>query len=363
MTELLPFLDLRSDACSLPTKEMRQAMMDAGCGNDDFSEDPTINELEQRAAALLGKEDAVFVQSGTMANLIAVMTRVQPKQSLLISRHFHIFDYEASAMRRIAQCEFQFVEDQTIGCQSELLLDSLANSDQFDIPLLCLENTINRLGGTLLNLNQLQRIGDWASLHRMQIHLDGARLLNAATALGVEPSRLAAYADTVMMVFTKALSAPAGAILAGTSELVVQARRIRWMLGGAWKQGGVVAAACLVGLQTQRDRVIDDHATAKQLAMGLNEIEGLSVDLSRVATNIVFLKVDNSEIDLTRFAAYLESKGARIGRFKEDRRSRLVTHRNVSLTDIAKFLVWVREAIPQSLGNKIHHNIPTTSQL
>jgi len=344
-----PFIDLRSDACSQPTETMRQAMHSAHCGNDDFQEDPTINELECHAADLLGKEASLFVHSGTMANLIAVMAQVQPTQSVLISKHFHIYDYEEVAMRRVAQCDFQFLDTQTNGYETSLVLDHEHREIGTHTPLLCIENTINRLGGTLLTLDQLERIRAWATSHEIKIHLDGARLLNAAAALQVAPNQITSYADTVMLVFTKALSAPAGAVLAGTSELIRSARSIRWMLGGAWKQGGMFAAACQIGLETMRDRIHEDHATAKILAHGLNSINGLSVDLPRVVTNIVFLKVENSEIDLRKFVSYLESHGAKIGRFKPDRKARLVTHRHIHTDNVLRFLDLVRTAVSTCL--------------
>ncbi len=347
-----PIVDLRSDACSLPTDAMRHAMAAADCGNDDFYEDSTIQELEREAAALLGKQQALFVQSGTMANMIAVMARVEPGQCVLTSRRFHVFDYEEAAMRRVAQCDFRFVEDRTTGCQTELLWDELAESEWSLVPLLSLENSINRLGGTLLNCDQLQRGREWATQRGMEIHLDGARLLNAAVALDVEPSQLAAFADSVSMVFTKALSAPAGAILAGDSELVSRARRFRWMLGGGWKQGGAIAAACLVGLRTLRSRIPEDHVAARRLAEGLNSIHGLSVDVSRVATNIVFFGAVDPSIDLARLTANLVEQGVRIGRFKADRRSRLVTHRNICLSDIDWFLDRIRKAVQESQGQR-----------
>jgi threonine aldolase len=344
----MSWIDLRSDACSLPTEAMRRAMADAACGNDDFFEDPTITELEQEAAALLGKPRALFVQSGTMANLIAVMTHVQPGQTILTSKKFHVFDYEQAAMRRVAQCDFQFVDDRTVGCQTQLLWDELAETAVSKSPLISLENSINRLGGTLLDTVELQRAREYAVRNDMKIHLDGARLLNAAVALGVQPSQLSVYADTVSMVFTKALAAPTGAVLAGDTAILDGARRLRWMLGGGWKQGGLIAAACLVGIRTMRGRIADDHVTARRLAEGLNSIQGLSVDLPRVATNIVFFSADDPDLDLDRLTSYLASNGVRIGRFKQDRRSRLVTHHNVGLADVDRVLEYAREAVADS---------------
>jgi threonine aldolase len=337
---LTGIIDLRSDASTLPTLEIRRAMAEAEVGNDDFGEDPTIGRLEEILAGLLGKEAALFLQSGTMGNLVAVLSQVDPGDQVLISPSFHIFDHERDAMLRVAGCSFELFEDKTYGGETRLRVPDHAHA-----PLLCLENTVNRLGGTLLHPGHVEELCAWARRRGMRVHLDGARLFNAACALGVSEAELARPVDTVMVVFTKALAAPAGAALAGSRSTIAHARRVRWMLGGNWKQGGMVAAACLTALETMRDRIPDDHARARRLAEGLNTIPGVRVDLARVVTNIVLMRIEEDLVDVDRFAAAVESGGARIGRFKPDMCSRLVTHKDIDDGSVNRFLGLVADAV------------------
>jgi threonine aldolase len=341
-------IDLRSDVCSLPTAAMRAAMATAEIGIDDYSEDPSINRFEQRTAQLLNKEAALFVHGGTMGNLIAVMTHLEPHDSVLISEHFHIFDHEGDAMRRVARCNFQHVPDATHKGLTRLLYDQYEEptGGQHTAPkLLALENPVCRLGGTLLDMDHMQELRSFADTLRIPVHLDGARLFNAACALTVEPGDLASLVDSVMVDFVKAPAAPAGAVLAGTADFISRARRNRWMLGGHWKQGGVLAAACEIALDTTIDRIAEDHAVARQLAEGLNAIEGLQVDLDQVVTNIVLVEVYDPDIDPDHLKGDVEARGARIGRFKADRRCRLVTHKDVSQASVSRFVDWMAEAV------------------
>ena len=338
-------IDLRSDASTLPTPAIRRAMAEATVGNDDFGEDPSIRQLEETVARLLGKEAAVFVQSGTMGNLAAVLSQVVSGDQVLISPNFHIFDYERDAMLRVVGCSFELLEDETCKGETRLRLPERSNA-----PLLCLENTVNRMGGTLLHVGHIEDLCVWAHERGLRVHLDGARLFNAACALGVSEAELARHADTVMVVFTKALAAPAGAALAGSRSTIERARRARWMLGGNWKQGGVVAAACVTALETMHDRISDDHARARRLGEGLNSIPGIRVDLSRVVTNIVQMKIEDDSVDLDRFTAAVESGGARIGRFKPDMSCRLVTHKDIDDAGVDRFLELAADAVSCTRG-------------
>jgi threonine aldolase len=344
-------IDLRSDACTLPTLAMRQAMADAAVGNDDFSEDPTVRRLEETVASLLGKEAAVFVQSGTMGNLVGIMLQAEPGDQVLVSSSFHVVDYEQEAMLRIARCSFRMIGEETRGGATRLLLPpSKANGNGRDVRLLSLENTVNRLGGTLLTLDHLEELYSWAAQQHVAVHLDGARLFNAACALEVSPAALARFADTVMVVFTKALAAPAGAALAGAREAIARARRFRWMLGGNWKQGGMIAAACLTGVETMVSRIPEDHRRARRLAEGLNSIPGIAVDLSRVVTNIILMRIEDSRIDPARLKSGLEEKGACIGAFKPGNISRLVTHKDIDDAAIDRFLSLVEQGVKSDLA-------------
>jgi threonine aldolase len=332
--------DFRSDACTLPTPDMRRAIASAEVGNDDFSEDPAVRRLEERTADLLGKPAALFVQSGTMGNLVALCSHLERGETLLTSRDFHIFYWERDAVDRVVGAGFDFLPEETCGAFTTL---ETAGAVGARSRLLSLENPVNRLGGTLLSLAHMRQLHEWAARRGVPVHLDGARLFNAARALRAEPASLAACADTVSVSFNKALGAPAGAAVAASEELIARARRIRWMLGGAWKQGGVLAAACLFGLDRNLERIEEDHRLARRLAEGLSGIPGIAVDLERVATNIVFMKVEDRDVDLAGLSQELRARGLGIGRFKEGGVCRLVTHRDITPESIERFLGLIRQ--------------------
>lgn len=327
--------DFRSDACTLPTPAMRTAMAAATVGNDDFAEDPTISRLERRVATLLGKPAALFVQSGTMGNLVALLCHLNRGETLLTSGSFHIDYWEGDAVSRIVGAGIERIPDHTEGAWTTLVsLPTSVGSSR----LLCLETPVNRHGGTLLPLQHMQQLRLWASRMRLPIHLDGARFFNASVALGITPSVLADTCDTVTVSFNKALSAPAGAILSGSFDFIARARRFRWMLGGAWKQGGVLAAACDVGLDDFPEQIAADHQLARELAAGLNDIPDVAVNEESVATNIVLMRVHRPDIALDALRAALHVRGIGIGRFKEGGLSRLVCHRDITRESVSRSL-------------------------
>ncbi len=332
--------DFRSDACSLPTPAMLQAMAQAEVGDDDFGEDPTVNRLERDVAELLGKPAGLFVQSGTMGNLVALMAHVQPGDEILVSPHFHLFDHEGEAVQRVVGCRFRFLADRVEGCRVYLTKED----DTGRARLLSLENTVNRLGGTVIPPCHLADLSAWVRGRGLAVHLDGARIFNAACFLGVPPATLAEPVDSVMVTFTKALAAPAGAALAGSSEFICRARRFRWMLGGNWKQGGVIAAACLVGLRTMLDQIPLDHATARQLAESLNAIPGVSVNLDRVVTNLIYMSLEDPCLNPAAVEELLAGHGIRIGRFK-NRVSRLCIYKDIDRPAVELLLDGMREAV------------------
>jgi threonine aldolase len=327
--------DFRSDACTAPSHAMRAAMAKAEVGNDDFGEDPTIRRLEERVAGLLGKPASLFVQSGTMANLVALLCHLDCGDRLVTSPNFHIFYWEGDAVHRIVQADFDLASDDTQGRFTTVKPPSEVDARS---RLLSLENPVNRLGGTLLSLRHSCELRDWAAQRGLALHLDGARLFHAACALEVEPATLAQCTDTLTVSFNKALGAPAGAAVAAAAELIERARRFRWMLGGAWKQGGILAAACEAALDTFPDRIAEDHRLARELAVALNTIPGVQVDLERVVTNMVHMRVIDQDVDLAGLHSELQAHGVGIGRFKEGRVSRLVTHRDISPDSLPRFL-------------------------
>jgi len=343
-------IDLRSDASSLPTPAILQAIIEAEIGNDDFGEDPSIRRLEEEIALLLGKPAALFVQSGTMGNLVALLAQVNRGESILVGPHFHVFDHEGEAVERIVGCHFVLLEDRVDDGLTFLYGDALTREapDRGSRPvLLSLENSVNRLGGTLLPLDHMTDLYSLAKSVGLQVHLDGARLFNAAAALEVSPASLAKRADTVMVTFTKALAAPAGAAVAGPEDVIARARHCRWLLGGNWKQGGVLAAACLTAMRTMMDRIPQDHATARRLAKGLNAIPGIRVNLDRVVTNIIQMHIDDPALDPGAVESFLAASGIKIGRFK-NRMSRLVTYKDIDSQAVDFVLDCVREAVNQA---------------
>jgi threonine aldolase len=324
-------------------------MAEAEVGNDDFAEDPTIRRLEERVAALLGKPAALFVQSGTMGNLVALLCHLERGDHLLTSRSFHIYYWEGDAVRRVVGADFELVADDTRGAFTTVATPS---DSAVQSRLLCLENPANRLGGTLLSLHHLRELRGWAARHGLPVHLDGARFFNAVCALDVEPAALAGCFDTVTLSFNKAVGAPAGAAVVASEEVIARARRFRWMLGGAWKQGGILAAACLAGLDALPARITEDHRLARELAEGLNAVPGLRVDLEQVVTNIVLLRVKDPDVDLEALQSELRRRGVGIVRFKEGRISRLVTHGDVSRESVQRFVTLLGGLVPDSRYRK-----------
>ncbi len=328
---------------------MRRAMAEAQVGNDDFRDDPTINQLEERGAHLLGKEAALFVHSGTMANLTAVMSHVEAGATILVGERFHIFDYEGAAMRRVAGVEFALVADQTCGGSTRLLVEELEIKGP-EPALLCLENSVNT-PGTLIEMDHMNELAGWAAERGMPVHLDGARFFNACIGLGVDPRELASCADSVSLGLSKALAAPCGSLLVGSGEFIEQARHNRWMLGGNWKQGGVVAAACLAALDTMNERMVQDHENASRLARGLDAVEGLAVDLSRVVTNILYMQVTEDRLDLEAWSNFMARHGVLTGRFESERFCRWVTHPDIAAEDIDRAVELAAEAVHWALAS------------
>jgi threonine aldolase len=342
-------LDFRSDASSPPTSEIRRAMADALVGNDDFGDDPTVNRLEEEGARLLGKEAALFVHSGTMANMTAVMAHIDPGATVVVGERFHIFDPEGEAMTRVAGIEFLPVADRTCRGRTRLLIEEVVIRAQ-PVGLLCLENSVSRPGGTLIEMAHMQELTRWAQGHGMPVHLDGARLFNASLGLGVEPPQLASCADSVALGLTKGPSAPCGGLLAGSAELIAKARHNRWMLGGNWKQGGIVAAGCLVALEQIGEGMAQDHENARRLAIGLDAIDGLAVDVDDVVTNILYMTVTEDGFDLDTWSDYVALHGVLAGPFQPHRICRWVTHPGIGADDVERALQIAASAAVRALA-------------
>ncbi|TMC31813.1 MAG: aminotransferase class I/II-fold pyridoxal phosphate-dependent enzyme [Chloroflexi bacterium] len=330
------YIELRSDTFTKPTPAMRKAMADAEVGDDQYGEDPTVNRLEKRASEIVGKEAGVYVPSGMMGNLCGVLSQTQRGDEVVLGDLAHIVQNEMGACFVVGGVVPRLVPNRD-GFPS---LDDLASAvrPQGMFPrtsLVCLENSHNNCGGAVITAEQTKSIADFAHLRGMRVHLDGARIFNAAAALGVEAKALVRDVDTVQFCFSKGLAAPVGSILCGDGETVAKARRVRKMLGGAMRQAGVIAAAALVGLEEMRDRLVEDHRNAQRFAQGLAEIPGVRIDPRRAVTNIVSFEIDPAVMDAGAFQKACAEKGLRVSRYLGNSpRLRAVTHLDVTRDDI-----------------------------
>jgi threonine aldolase len=343
-------IELRSDTFTLPTPAMRRAMADAEVGDDQYGEDPTVNRLERRSAEIVGKDAAVYVASGMLGNLCGVLSQTERGDEVILGDLAHIYQNEMGASFVVGSIQPRIVPNRTG-------LPALADVEAAIRPagmyprtsLLCLENTHNNCGGSVITVEETTAVSDLAHRRGLRVHLDGARIFNAAVALGVEARELCAPVDTVQFCFSKGLAAPVGSILCGSAETVAKARRVRKLLGGAMRQAGVIAAAALVGLEEMRDRLAEDHRNAKALANGLAQVRGVRIDADRVVTNIVSFEIDPAWMDAGAFAKACAEQGLRISRYLGNSpRLRAVTHHDVGTKDIDDALAVVAAILSQA---------------
>jgi threonine aldolase len=323
---------------------MRRAMAEAEVGDDVFGEDRTVIRLQQRAAELLGKEAALFVPSGTMGNQIAVKLQTLPGDEVVAEARSHVFNYELAMVAVFSGCLVRPVTASG-GLLTWALVQSAVNPPVYyrsRTRLLVLENTHNMWGGTVMDEETTSSVARAAHEHGLAVHLDGARLFNAAAALRTDPARLCRDCDTVMVCLSKGLCAPVGSLLAGRQELIEEARKVRKMLGGGMRQVGVLAAAGLVALERMRERLEEDHANARLLAEGLAEMEPFEVDLSRVRTNIVIAGLRG--MTSSALVAALEAEGVRSVP-TGPREIRFVTHHDVDRRQIVDALAIIRRTV------------------
>ena len=332
-------IDLRSDTVTLPTQEMRKAMSEAVVGDDVFGEDPTINILQETAAELLGKEAGIFVPSGTMANLIAVLAHCQRGDEAIMGTLGHTFLHEAGGISALGSVFATTVPNQVDGT---LALKDIRNAfREIDIHnpetrLVILENTQNACGGVPLSLEYMQAAGELVHQLGMKLHLDGARIFNAAVALGTTAEKLVYPADSVMFCLSKGLCAPVGSVLCGPSDFILRSRKIRKQLGGAMRQAGILAAAGLISVKSMTTRLEEDHLHAKLIADTLVDITGIHLHKGYPQTNMVFFEMSpDLEMSPEELQSSLASKGILIGA-TGNKQFRLVTHYWISDADIKK---------------------------
>ena len=327
-------VELRSDTFTLPTESMRAAMAAAEVGDDVWDEDPTIHRLQERAAEMVGKEASLFVPSGTMGNLCALISHTEPGEEVLVEGESHIFHSEVAGASVVGGLQLRPLESVDGRLEPEQVHRAIREPDIHQPPtgLLCLENTHNRRGGTCLSTSQTEALCAVAHDAGFPVHLDGARVFNAAVALRVEVRELTRPVDSVMFCLSKGLSAPVGSMLAGSKDFIERARRARKMLGGGMRQAGVLAAAGLCALNEMVDRLAEDHANARRLAEGLRGLPGVDIDVSKVETNMVFGDC-RPPLTATVFIDRCRGVGVLLDQASLYR-WRMVTHRGVSGEDV-----------------------------
>jgi threonine aldolase len=342
-------VELRSDTFTLPTESMRRAMAAAEVGDDVWDEDPTIHRLQRRAAEMVGKEASLFVPSGTMGNLCALLSHTQPGQEVIVEVDSHIFQNEVAGASVVGGLQLRPLDTPDGRVQPEQVRRAIRQPDIHEpvTGLLCLENTHNRKGGTCLSPKQTAAVSAVAHDAGFPVHLDGARVFNAAVALGVDVRELTGPVDSVMFCLSKGLSAPVGSMLAGSTDFIERSRRVRKMLGGGMRQAGVLAAAGLCALEEMVDRLAEDHRNARRLAEGLQGLPGIAIDLARVETNMVFGDCQppltaSAFIDRCREAGVLLDQASPY-------RWRMVTHRGVTAEDIDLAIGAVRRIVDAPL--------------
>jgi threonine aldolase len=329
-------INLRSDVVTLPTPEMLEAIKTAPLGDDNRQEDPTVNRLEAMAAEMLGKEAALLVMSGTMGNLLGMMCQTQPGQEIILEEGAHIYTSEQGSAARICGLMVTRVRGQMGYPAPEDVEAAIRPTDNVHTPqtgLICLENTHNRAGGTLITAAQTKAIAEVAHRHNIPVHVDGARIFNAAIGLGVPARELVKDVDTITFCLSKGLSCPAGAILAGTREAMARARRHRKILGGTLRQAGVIAAPGIVALEKMISRLRVDHDNARRLAEGLVKYDGLEIDLKTVQTNMVFANTGRVGYDAAELNRRLDRYNIEV-LVGSPTRIRMVTHRHITAEHI-----------------------------
>ena len=342
-------IDLRSDTVTKPTPAMRRAMMEAEVGDDVYGEDPTVNRLEQRAAEITGKEAALFVPTGTMGNTIAVKLLTEHGQEVIADSRAHMLDYELSMVAWFSGCVIRAIQTEDGILSWERVRRQIKPLSPYSATtgLVEIENPHNMWGGTIYPMSTIREICDGAHERGVPVHLDGARIFNAASAMGIPVREIAASADTVMFCLSKGLGAPAGSLLSGPAKLIAKGRLYRKRLGGGMRQVGVLAAAGLVALDESPRRLFDDHCNAKFLAEGLARIPGIQIDPRRVATNIVVFDVSETGIAPAEISARLKQRGVLLNPINE-RQMRAVTHYDVDRQACAQALEALADAISRT---------------
>ncbi len=333
-------IDLRSDTVTLPSERMRDAIARAELGDDVFGEDPTVIRLEQLAAERFDKEAALLVASGTMGNLVAVLAHCGRGDEVILGDQAHTFRYEAGGIAALGGVHPHTIPNQSDGTLRLQDIEAAIRPDDVHFPrtrLICLENTHNRCGGAPLPAEYMDEVADLAARHGLALHLDGARIFNAAVALGGDVRTLTRRVDSLSFCLSKGLAAPVGSVICGSHDFIAEARRVRKLVGGGMRQAGIIAAAGIVALEEMVDRLTEDHRNAARLAEALANFEGIRIDPDSVRTNIVFFDVDSEKFDASRLIQDLAACGVLMLNLGPQR-IRAVTHYGITEDDIHRTL-------------------------
>ncbi len=333
----MEIIDLRSDTVTKPSREMREVMLTAEVGDDVYGEDPTVNRLQERVAEILGKEAALFVPSGVMANQLALKVQTQPGDEVIVESESHIFNFETAGAAFLSNVQLFTLKGNNGILNAEQVAQAIRSKIYYNpkTSLVCLENTHNKAGGTIYPLEEIRKIHDLARNRNLALHLDGARLWNASIATGIAPKEYARFFDTVSVCFSKGLGAPVGSALTGTREKIESARKYRKIFGGGMRQVGILAAGALFALDHNFKRLKEDHDKAKWLAKELSNLPGIDLDLSSVQTNIIIFSIAKRSESAEEVISKLKAKGVLISEMGLST-LRAVTHLDVSMEQIKK---------------------------
>jgi threonine aldolase len=331
----MPTIDLRSDTVTKPTPAMRQAMATAEVGDDVFGEDPTVNQLQEKVAKLLGKEAALFVPSGTMGNQLCIKAQTSPGDEVICEQGAHFLHYEGGALGLLSGVQPRLLTGASGILTAEQIEDAIRPAIYYypKTRLIALENTHNLAGGVVYPIAEIRRIHEMAKRYDLKMHLDGARLWNASIASGIPPHEYSRFFDSVSVCLSKGLGAPAGSVVAGTAEFIAQARRLRKIFGGGMRQAGILAAAGIHALDHHLERLADDHANARRLAENLSTIDGVRIDLETVQTNIVIMDIAATKKTPAAAVEKLAREGVLVAPFGKTT-LRAVTHLDVDRQEI-----------------------------
>ncbi len=342
----MKIVDLRSDTVTLPTKEMLEAIRNAKLGDDVYGEDPTVNELEELSAEKMGKEAALLVTSGTQANLTSVMAQTNRGDEVILEADAHIYHYEVGGISALAGVVPKLIP----GCMGALNPEDVERAIKDEnihnpkTTLVCIENTHNRAGGTIISPEQIETLSKITKTRNLKLYMDGARIFNAAVAMGRDVKDFTRHVDSLMFCLSKSLSAPVGSVIVGSHAFISKARKIRKMLGGGMRQAGIIAAPGIVALKKMVDRLAEDHKNARILAEGLAKFEGINIKLDTVQTNIVKFDISGLSLSPKEFLSKLQENGVKASGYGGSI-MRMVTHRHIKKEDIEYTLNIVENVI------------------